>query len=78
MYQQLIMNIIDLFTPQSKFDFYSKIFDSLDLSSFPDEVNTSISGPDGFSCHALFRAFIVMKCEKFSEITQLQEYLFNN
>jgi hypothetical protein len=35
MHQQLIMNIIDLFTPQSKVDFYSKIFDSLDLSDFP-------------------------------------------
>ena len=78
MHQQLIMNIIDLFTPQSKVDFYSKIFDSLDLSDFPDEVNSNNSGPDGFSRHALFRAFIVMKCEKFSEITQLQEYLFNN
>ena len=78
MHQQLIMNIIDLFTPQSKVDFYSKIFDSLDLSQFPDKVNTSFPGPDGFSRHALFRAFIVMKCERFSEITQLQEYLFNN
>lgn len=78
MHQQLIMNIIDLFTPQSKVDFYTKIFDSLDLSEFPDEVNTSVSGPDGFSRHALFRAFMVMKCERFSEITQLQEYLFNN
>jgi len=78
MHQQLIMNITDLFTPQSKVDFYTKIFDTLDLSSFPDYVNSSSSGPDGFSRHALFRAFMVMKCEKFSEITQLQEYLFNN
>lgn len=78
MHQQLIMNIIDLFTPQSKVDFYTKIFDTLDLTEFPDEVNSSNSGPDGFSRHSLFRAFMVMKCEKFSEITQLQEYLFNN
>ena len=78
MHRQLIMNIIDLFTPQSKVDFYTKIFDTLDLSEFPDEVNSGNSGPDGFSRHALFRAFMVMKCEKFSEITQLQEYLFNN
>lgn len=78
MHQQLIMNIIDLFTPQSKVEFYTKIFDTLDLSGFPDEANTKTSGPDGFSRHALFRAFMVMKCEKFSEITQLQEYLFNN
>lgn len=78
MHQQLLMNIIDLFTPQSKVDFYFKIFDNLDLSKFPDEVNLSNSGPEGFSRHALFKAFMVMKCEKFSEITQLQEYLFNN
>lgn len=78
MHQQLIMNIIDLFTPQSKVDFYTKIFDTLDLSAFPDEVNSGSSGPEGFSRHALFKAFMVMKCEKFSEITQLQEYLFNN
>lgn len=78
MHQQLIMNVIDLFTLQSKVQFYTKIFDTLDLSGFPDEINTSTSGPDGFSRHALFRAFMVMKCEKFSEITQLQEYLFNN
>ncbi len=78
MHQQLIMNIIDLFTPQSKADFYTKIFDNIDLSAFPDEVNSGNSGPEGFSRHALFRAFMVMKCEKFSDITQLQEYLFNN
>lgn len=78
MHQQLIMNIIDLFTPQSKVDFYFKIFETLDLSMFPDEVNSGNSGPEGFSRHALFKAYMVMKCEKFSEITQLQEYLFNN
>ena len=78
MHQQLIMNIIDLFTPQSKADFYTIIFDNIDLSAFPDEVNSGNSGPEGFSRHALFRAFMVMKCEKFSDITQLQEYLFNN
>jgi transposase len=78
MHQQLIMNIIDLFTPQSKADFYRIIFDTLDLSSFPDEINQNNSGPSGFSRHALFRAFMVMKYEKFSEVSQLQEYLFNN
>lgn len=78
MHQQLIMNIIDLFTPQSKMEFYTKIFDTLDLSAFPDEANSGSSGPEGFSRHALFKAYMVMKCEKFSEITQLQEYLFNN
>lgn len=78
MHQQLIMNIIDLFTLQFKIDFYTEIFEFLDLSEFPNEVNTSTSGPDDFSRHALFRAFMVMKFEKLSEITQLQEYLSNN
>jgi hypothetical protein len=49
MHQQLIMNIIDLFTPQSKADFYRIIFDTIDLSSFPDEINPNNSGPSGFS-----------------------------
>ena len=78
MHQQLMMNIIDLFTPQSKVAFYTKIFDALDLSTFPDNARSGNSGPDGFSRHALFRAFMVMKCERFAEISQLQEYLFNN
>ena len=78
MHQQLIMNIIDLFTPQSKVDFYTRIFDVLDLSAFPDTTRSGSSGPDGYSRHALFRAFMVMKCERFAEISQLQEYLFNN
>lgn len=77
MHQQLIMNIIDLFTPQSKVEFYTKIYDTLVLSNFPDEVNTNTSGLDGFSHHAVFIAFMIMKYEKFSEITQLRELLYN-
>lgn len=78
MHRQLILNISALFTPHSKIDFYTKVFDSLNLSSFPDKARSSISGPEGFSRHALFRAFMVMKYEKFLEISQLQEYLYHN
>ena len=77
MHQQLIMNIIDLFTPQSKVEFYTKIYDTLVLSNFSDEVNTNTSGLDGFSHHAVFIAFMIMKYEKLSEITQLRELLYN-
>lgn len=78
MHRQLILNISELFTPQSKIDFYTKVFDSLNLSSFPDKARSSMSGPEGFSRHALFRAFMVMKYEKFLEVSQLQEYLYHN
>jgi hypothetical protein len=51
MHQQLIMNIIDLFTPQSKVDFYSKIFDTLDLSSSLTKLTQII--PDLMVFHAM-------------------------
>ena len=37
MYQlQLLLNIPELFTSQSKIDFYSSMFENLDLSSIPE------------------------------------------
>lgn len=39
---------------------------------------TSKYGTSGFSRHALFRAFIVMKYEKFTQITDLKDFLENN
>lgn len=35
-------------------------------------------GLSDFSRHALFRAFIQMKCEKFAQITDLKDFLENN
>ncbi len=69
--------MIDLFTPQSLIDFYSNFFENLDLSILED-ILPSKFGPKGYSRHALLRAFIVMKCEKFAEITDLKDFLNNN
>lgn len=78
MYQrQEIFNIVELFTSQNTINFYTNIFQNLNLSSLPDRV-LSKYGPTGFSRHSLFRAFIVMKCEKFAQITDLKDFLKNN
>ncbi|EGD50329.1 hypothetical protein TheetDRAFT_2192 [Thermoanaerobacter ethanolicus JW 200] len=54
MYQlQLLLNIPELFTSQSKIDFYSSMFENLDLSSIP-EFPSSSPGRKGYSHHALF------------------------
>jgi len=77
MSRQLVFECIEFFTSTHKSNFYSKLFDAIDLSDFP-EYPSSKYGPKGYSRHALFRAFIVMKCEKFSYITELIDYLNNN
>lgn len=56
--------------------FYDKLFLNLDLSDFPDRA--SRTGRRGYSKCALLCAFIVMKCECFSCITDLLDYLNNN
>ncbi len=75
-YRQEILQDITLFTSQPKAKFYSELFLHLDLSSFPDF--TSKTGRRGYSKRALLCAFIVMKCECFSCITDLLDYLQNN
>lgn len=55
--------------------FYDSLFLNLDLSSFPQYPAT---GRKGFSNHAMICAFIVMKCEGFSMISDLVDYLNNN
>ena len=75
--RQLIFDCIDLFSNNKKSKFYEKVFDTIDLSCFP-EYPESMRGPKGYSFHALFRAFIIMKCEKQRHITQLVEFLDNN
>lgn len=78
MYQrQEIFNIIELFTSTKLKDFYSNIFKNLDLSSIPDKLPSKY-GPKGFSRHALIRAFVIMKCEKMSFISDLVKFLNNN
>ncbi len=52
------------------------MFLNLDLSALPDTV--SKTGRKGYSKRALLCAFIVMKCECFSCVTDLLDYLQNN
>lgn len=75
-YRQEILQDITLFTSQPKAKFYSELFLHLDLSSFPDFA--SKTGCRGYSKRALLCAFIVMKCECFSCVTDLLDYLQNN
>lgn len=75
-YRQEILQDIALFTSAPKAQFYDKLFLNLDLSDFHE--STAKTGRSGFSKRALLRAFIVMKCECFSCITDLVDYLNNN
>ena len=75
-YRQEILQDITLFTSQPKTKFYSELFLHLDLSEFP-EFNAN-TGRKGFSNQAKLRAAIVMKCECFSCVTDLLDYLQNN
>lgn len=76
-YRQEIIQDITLFTSAPKASFYDKLFLNLDLSSFPDSISKT-GGRKGYSKRALLCAFIVMKCECFSCITDLLDYLQNN
>ena len=69
------MKDIRLFTSQPVAKFYDSLFLNLDLSFLPEFPKT---GRKGFSNHAMICAFIVMKCEGFSLITDLIDYLNNN
>jgi len=75
-YRQLIMNDISLFTSQPKAKFYDELFFNLDLNSVPNRICDK--GRTGYPRHAMICAFIVMKCECFSYITDLVDYLHNN
>ena len=75
-YRQEILQDITLFTSQPKAKFYSDLFLHLDLSEFP-EFNAN-TGRKGFSNQAKLRSAIVMKCECFSCVTDLLDYLRNN
>ena len=75
-YRQEILQDIRFFTSAPKAQFYDKLILNLDLSEFPE--STAKTGRNGFSKRALLCAFIVMKCECFSCITDLVDYLNNN
>ena len=75
-YRQEIIQDITLFTSAPKAKFYDALFLNLDLSDFPE--STAKTGRKGYSKKALICSFIVMKCECFSCITDLVDYLNNN
>ena len=75
-YRQEILKDVSLFTSQPKAKFYDELFINLDLSCIP-AYNSKI-GRAGYSNHSMICAFIVMKCEGFSQISDLHDYLSNN
>lgn len=75
-YRQEILKDISLFTSQPKANFYNDLFINLDLSCIP--AHNSKTGRRGYSNYAMICAFIVMKCEGFSQISDLHDYLSNN
>jgi hypothetical protein len=74
-YRQEIIQDIRLFTSQPKAKFYEVLFLNLDLSAI--SASHAKTGRKSQK-EALFCAFIVMKCEGFSQITDLFDYLSNN
>lgn len=62
-----------MFTSQCVVKFYDKLFSALDF-----ELPHADTGRKGFPKEAMLCAFIVMKSEGFSQITDLADYLENN
>ena len=75
-YRQEILKDVSLFTSQPKAKFYDELFVNLDLSRIP--AHNSKIGRADYSNHSMICAFIVMKCEGFSQISDLHDYLSNN
>ena len=74
-YRQEILKDIRLFTSQPAAKFYDSLFLNLDLSSVRNSLKPE---EEVFSNHAMLCSFIVMKCEVFSMLTDLVDYLNNN
>ena len=72
-YRQEIIQDVTLFASQSAAVFYDKLFAELDFT-----LPKAATGRRGFPKEAMVCAFIVMKCEGFSQITDLVDYLDNN
>lgn len=62
-----------MFTSQSVAVFYDKLFGALDFT-----LPRASTGRKGYAKEALLCAFIVMKCEGFSQISDLADFLENN
>ena len=74
--RQEIIQDISFFTATPKAKFYDTLFAHLDVSSM--KKASAGTGRRGFPKEAMLCAFIVMKCEGFSQITDLVDYLHNN
>lgn len=72
-YRQEIIQDISFFTSQPKAKFYDALFMHLDTSAVKSAKTGRPSPKQAFLC-----AFILMKCEGFSQITDLHDYLSNN
>ncbi len=72
-YRQKIIQDVTLFTSQSADGFYDKLFSCLDFT-----LPQAATGRRGFPKEAMVCAFIVMKCEGYSQITDLADYLDNS
>jgi hypothetical protein len=75
-YRQELLNDISIFTSQPKQKFYDDLFLSLNLDELP--LHNAKTGRKGATNHAFVCAFIVMKCEGFSQVSDLHDYLTNN
>ena len=75
-YRQELLNDIAIFTSQPKQRFYSDLFLSLNLNCLP--LHNCKFGRKGATNHAFVCSFIVMKCEGFSQVSDLHDYLTNN
>jgi len=75
-YYQEILKDISLFTSQPKVKFYDDLFINLNLTCIP--THKFKAGRTSYSNRATVCAFIVMKCEGFSQISDLHDYLSNN
>ena len=72
-YRQEIIQDVTLFTSQNVAAFYDKLFQALDF-----ELPRADTGRRGFPKEAMLCAMLVMKCERFSQVTDLKDYLDNN
>jgi len=80
---QPMLGFEPLYTNNATVRFYEKLFSVLDLSGveeFPrrSDKPTKYEGRPPESRHNILRAFIVMKTQRFAQVTQLLDYLENN
>jgi hypothetical protein len=68
-YRQEIIQDVTLLTSQRAANFYDKLFSSLDFT-----LPRAATGRRGFPKEAMVCAFIVMKCEGFTQITDLMDF----